>query len=330
MQPRPVHELIPAPGVEALSPTTAFPPGTRRRFSRLRAHRAREATAGYLFLSPWLVGFFVFGLYPMGMSLYYSLCRYDVLRVPQFIGLGNYEALLTADPYFGVAVLNTLVYTVLRVPLAIALSLGLAVLVNQAVRGVKLFRTVYFLPSIITGVVLSVIWLWLFNPSVGLVNTVLGLFGIAGPLWLQSPAWSKPALVLMGLWSVGGARMIVFLAALQGIPHALYEAVAIDGGGTWAKFRHVTLPMLSPVLFLWTVLEVIFSFQVFTEAYVMTQGGPLNATLFYNLYLYQKAFDDFEMGYASAMAWLLLAITLVVTVVQFRLGRRWVYYAGGG
>jgi multiple sugar transport system permease protein len=334
MQPRLVSDALPLSGpVPPPFPTGAAADGdgqSRRRFSRLRTHSAREAAAGYLFLSPWLIGFFVFGLYPMAMSLYYSLCRYDVLRVPQFIGLENYGALLSADPYFGTAVWNTLVYTVLRVPLAILGSLLLAVLVNQAVRGVKLFRTAFFLPSIITGVVLSVIWLWLFNPSVGLVNQVLGLVGIEGPLWLQSPDWSKPALVLMGLWSVGGARMIVFLAALQGIPEQLYEAVEIDGGGAWTKFWHVTLPMLSPVIFLWTVLEVIFSFQVFTEAYVMTQGGPLNSTLFYNLYLYQKAFDDFEMGYASAMAWLLLVITLVVTAAQFRLGRRWVYYAGGG
>ncbi|MDX1418449.1 MAG: sugar ABC transporter permease [Rubricoccaceae bacterium] len=329
MRPRLVHEMAPLPGDDASSPTRT-PPGSRRRFSRLRTHSAREAAAGYLFLSPWLIGFFVFGLYPMGMSLYYSLCRYDVLRVPQFIGLDNYDALLTADPYFGIAVWNTAVYTVLRVPLAIVGSLLLAVLVNQSVRGVKAFRTAYFLPSIITGVVLSVIWLWLFNPSVGLVNQMLGLVGIEGPLWLQSPDWSKPGLVLMGLWSIGGARMIVFLAALQGIPDHLYEAVEIDGGGAWAKFRHVTLPMLSPVIFLWTVLEVVFSFQVFTEAYVMTQGGPLNSTLFYNLYLYYKAFDDFEMGYASAMAWILLVLTLAVTVVQFRLGKRWVYYAGAG
>lgn len=302
------------------------PPGWRH---RLKALRDREAIAGYLFLSPWVVGFLVFGLYPMAMSVYYSLSRYDVLRVPQYVGLDNYRVLLFEDPYFGISIWNTLYYTALRTPLVIAGSLLLAVLVNQAVRGVKVFRTVYFLPSIITGVVLSVIWLWLLNPQFGLINQALGWVGIEGPLWLQSAQWSKPALVLMSLWSIGGARMIVFLAALQGIPPQLYEAVEIDGGGWWTKFRHVTLPMLSPVIFLWTVLEVIFSFQVFTEAYVMTQGGPLNSTLFYNLYLYYKAFDDFEMGYASAMAWILLVITLVVTLVQFRLGRRWVYYEGG-
>lgn len=295
-----------------------------------RIRRLREAAIGYTFLSPWVIGFLVFGLYPIGMSLYYSVSRYDVLRVPQYIGLENYATLLFDDPYFGLSIWNTLVYTALRIPLAIGGSLVLAILANQALKGIKLFRTIFFLPSIITGVVLSVIWLWMFNPQFGLVNTALGWFGIPGPLWLQSTEWSKPGLALMGLWSIGGARMIVFLAALQGIPDQLYEAVDIDGGGVWARFKHVTLPMLSPVIFLWTVLEVIFSLQVFTEAYVMTKGGPLNSTLFYNLQLYFKAFDDYEMGYASAMAWILMVITLVITLFQFWMGKKWVHYTGEG
>lgn len=290
--------------------------------------RTKEALTGYVFLSPWLLGFLVFGLYPMAMSFYYSLSRYDVLRVPQFIGLDNYRSLLFDDPYFGISIANTVVYMILRIPLAIVGSLLLAILANQTVRGIRAFRTLFFLPSIITGVVLSVIWLWMFNPQIGLVNTALSWFGVPGPLWLQSKDWSKPALALMSLWSVGGARMIVFLAALQGIPAQLYEAVDLDGGGWWRRFYNVTLPMLSPVIFLWTVLEIIFSFQVFTEAYVMTKGGPLNSTLFYNLYLYFKAFEDFEMGYASAMAWVLLVLTLCFTLVQFGLSKRWVYYTG--
>jgi multiple sugar transport system permease protein len=288
--------------------------------------KRRESFLGYLFVSPWAVGFLVFGLYPIGMSLYYSLCRYDVLRIPQFVGLENYTTLLGEDPYFWAAVWNTLFYTFFKAPLAILGSLLLAVLMNNALRGMRFFRTVFFLPSIVGGVVLSVLWMWIFNPQVGLLNTVLGFFGITGPLWLQSPEWSKPSLVLMGLWSIGGGRMIVFLAALQNVPHDLYEAVDLDGGGWWTKFLHVTVPMISPVLFLWFILEVIFSFQVFTEAYVMTKGGPLNSTLFYNLYLYMKAFDDFDMGYASALAWLLLILSLVVTLVQFRFGRFWVHY----
>jgi multiple sugar transport system permease protein len=287
-----------------------------------------QAVFGILFMMPWFIGFIVFGLYPMVMSIYYSLCRYDVLRIPQFIGFGNYEKLIFEDPYFWTSISNTLVYTVLRVPLCIIGSLLLAVLVNNAVRGVKFFRTIYFIPSIVTGVVLSVVWLWMFNPQFGLLNSFLAYMGVPGPLWLLDPNWSKPSMVLMSVWSIGGGRMLVFLAALQGIPKHLYEAVDLDGGGWWAKFKNVTIPMLSPVIFLWSVLEIIFSLQVFVEAYIMTQGGPLNSTMFYNLYLYNKAFNDFEMGYASALAWLLLIISLVITVIQFRLSKRWVYYDG--
>ena len=286
----------------------------------------RQLISGILFISPWLLGFIIFGLYPMGMSFYYSLCRYDVLRIPQFIGLDNYKELFFSDTYFWHSIWNTLFYTALRTPLSIIGSLLLAVLVNQALKGVRIFRTIYFIPSIITGVALSVLWLWLLNPQYGLVNILLGFFGISGPLWLKSPVWSKPAMVLMGLWSIGGGRMLVFLAALQGISKELYESVEIDGGGWWAKFRNVTVPILTPIIFLWTILDVIFSLQVFTEAYVMTKGGPLNSTLFYNLYLYFKAFDDYSMGYASALAWILLIITLLITLIQFKLSKRWVHY----
>jgi multiple sugar transport system permease protein len=293
------------------------------------AFHRHQTTTGYLFVSPWVLGFAIFGLYPIAMSVYYSLCRYDVLRVPQFVGLDNYRRLLFEDPYFTLSIWNTVYYSFLRMPLVIIGSLVLAVLVNNAVKGVKYFRTIYFLPSIVTGVVLSILWMWMFNPQYGLVNQMIERTGADGPLWLQSPAWSKPALVLMSLWSIGGPRMIVFLAALQMIPTQLYEAVEVDGGGALRKFWNVTVPMLSPVIFLWVVLELIFSFQIFTEAYVMTQGGPLNSTLFYNLYLYYKAFDDFEMGYASAMAWILLLITMAVTALQFWIGRRWVHYESG-
>ena len=289
----------------------------------------QQTVFGYLFILPWVVGFLVFGIYPMIMSLYYSLCQYDVLRIPQFIGFENYRRLLFEDNYFWLSISNTLFYTVIRVPFCILGSLLLAVLVNNKLKGMKLFRTVFFIPSIVTGVVLSVVWLWMFNPQYGLINTFLAYMGVSGPLWLLDPAWSKPSMILMSIWSIGGGRMLVFLAALQGIPVHLYESVEIDGGGWWAKFRNVTVPMLSPVIFLWTVLEIIFSLQVFIEAYIMTQGGPLNSTMFYNLYLYNKAFNDFDMGYASALAWILLVITLVITVIQFQMSKRWVHYDGG-
>ena len=295
---------------------------------KINKFNRQQVIVGILFIMPWFIGFIIFGLYPMIMSVYYSLCRYDVLRIPQFIGFGNYEKLIFEDPYFWTSISNTIFYTVLRVPLCIIGSLLLAVLVNNAIKGIKIFRTVYFIPSIVTGVVLSVVWLWMFNPQYGLINSFLAFLGIPGPLWLLDPNWSKPSMVLMSIWSIGGGRMLVFLAALQGIPNHLYEAVDIDGGGWWTKFKNITVPMLSPVIFLWTVLEIIFSLQVFVEAYIMTQGGPLNSTLFYNLYLYNKAFNDFEMGYASALAWLLLIISLVITIIQFRFSKRWVYYDG--
>lgn len=295
---------------------------------KLSKFNKQQAIFGILFIMPWFIGFLIFGLYPMIMSIYYSLCRYDVLRIPQFIGFGNYQKLIFEDPYFWKSISNTLFYTVLRVPFSILGSLLLAVLVNNAVKGVKVFRTIFFIPSIVTGVVLSVVWLWMFNPQFGLINSFLAYMGIPGPLWLLDPDWSKPAMVLMSVWSIGGGRMLVFLAAIQNIPLHLYEAVDIDGGGWWAKFRNVTIPMLSPVIFLWTIMEIIFSLQVFVEAYIMTQGGPLNSTMFYNLYLYNKAFNDFEMGYASALAWLLLIISLIITIIQFKISKKWVYYEG--
>lgn len=275
------------------------------------------------------MGFLIFGLYPIFASFYYSLCQYDVLRIPQFVGLRNYRELLFQDHYFYTAVWNTLFYTFIRSPLVIIGSLALALIVSRAVRGVKFFRTIYFIPSIISGVILSVLWLWLLNPQYGLINSALQFFGLQGPLWLIDPRWSKPAIIVMSIWSLGGGRMLVFLAAIQNVPTHYYEAVEMDGGGWWAKFRNVTLPFISPVLFLWFILEIIFSLQVFVEAYVMTKGGPLNSTLFYNLYLYNKAFDDFDMGYASALAWLLFILAGVITFVQFRLSKRWVYYSGG-
>lgn len=284
---------------------------------------------GYLFASPWIVGFLIFGLYPIIVSFYYSLCQYDVLRIPQYIGFRNYEELLLEDDYFYTTIWNTLFYTFVRTPLVIIGSLILAVIVSKAVTGVKFFRTVYFIPSIISGVILSVLWMWLLNPEYGLINTTLQFFGIQGQLWLIDPNWSKPSIILMSIWSLGGGRMLVFLAAIQNVPKQFYEAVEIDGGGWWAKFKNVTVPFISPVLFLWFILEMIFSLQVFVEAYIMTKGGPLNSTLFYNLYLYNKAFDDFDMGYASALAWLLFIISGVITFIQFKVSKKWVFYSGG-
>jgi multiple sugar transport system permease protein len=297
-------------------------------------HRLRGLT-GYAFISPWLIGFVLLTLGPMLASVVLSFTSWTMLSPPSWIGLENFDRIITDDPLFLKSLWNTAFYVVLGVPLTVGLGLFLAFLLNQPLRGMAFFRTVFFLPSVTNMVAVSVLWLWVFNPEFGLLNRALLLLGVDGPLWLQSEAWAKPSLILMSLWGVGGTMMI-FLAALQGIPQELYEAAELDGAGEYRKFVHVTIPMISPALFFSIVIGIIGSFQVFTQAFVMTgtvqpgsEGGPNNATLFYVLYLYKKAFQDFEMGYASALAWILFFIVLVFTVMQTRFARRWVHYEGG-
>ena len=280
----------------------------------------------FAFTSPWVIGFLSFGIYPIIISFYYSLCQYDVLREPMFIGLENYRTILYEDAYFWKTIWNTLYYTIFRVPINIFLSLLIAILLNRTLKASGLIRATFFLPSLISGVALSVIWIWIFNPQIGLLNTILAFFGLKGPLWLQVENWSKLSLVIMSTWSIGGGRMLVFLAALQNVNPNLYEALKLDGGNDLQCFWHITLPLISPVIFLWSVIEVIASMQIFTEAFIMTKGGPLESTLFYNLYLYNQAFENFNMGYASALAWILLVITLIITLGQFRLSKKYVYY----
>lgn len=280
----------------------------------------------FAFTSPWVIGFLSFGIYPIIISFYYSLCQYDVLREPMFIGLENYTTILYEDAYFWKTIWNTLYYTIFRVPTNIFLSLLIAILLNRTLKASGLIRATFFLPSLISGVALSVIWIWIFNPQIGLLNTILAFFGLKGPLWLQDENWSKLSLVIMSTWSIGGGRMLVFLAALQNVNPNLYEALKLDGGNDLQCFWHITLPLISPVIFLWSVIEVIASMQIFTEAFIMTKGGPLESTLFYNLYLYNQAFENFNMGYASALAWILLVITLIITLAQFRLSKKYVYY----
>jgi multiple sugar transport system permease protein len=308
----------------------AFPERISRNeglLQRIHAWMAgREAVTGYLFASPWIIGFFVFILFPILLSFYYSFCHYDVLRPPMFVGFQNYHYLLFESDKFFKAVYNTLYFTLFRVPLVIAGSLLLAMLMVKPFKGIGLARTIYYMPSIITGVALSVIWLWMYNPKYGLINRALLSLGLPAPLWLESTAWSKWAIILMGIWSLGGGRMIVMIAGLNTIPRHLYESARIDGAGWWSQFIHITIPQMSGTLFLLIVVEVIFSFQVFTEAFLMTGGGPLDSTLFYNLQLYFKAFMDYEMGQAAAMAWLLFLGTFLITLFLFwSLGRR-VYY----
>jgi multiple sugar transport system permease protein len=288
----------------------------------------RPAFWGFVFISPWLAGYLIFTLGPMLTSLGLSFCRYDLASI-RFVGLANYQRLFARDELFWKALWNTATYTLFAVPLGLTGSLLLAVLLNRKVKGLAIYRTLYYIPSLVPAVATALLWNWVFNANFGILNSGLRAIGVARPPeWLQDPRWALSAFVIMSLWGIGGGRMIIFLAGLQGIPDSYYEAAEIDGAGRWAKFRHVTVPMLTPVIFFNLVLGIIGSFQVFTAAYIMTGGGPADATLFYVLYLFRQAFEQFRMGYASAMAWVLFLILLTFTGIQFWQARRWVYYEG--
>lgn len=301
----------------------------RKGWSSVSTGRHRELLLGYLYIAPWMLGFLVFTAGPMIASLYFSLTNYNTITPPRFIGVENYRRLFFEDPRFTQALGNTLYYVVFAVPLGILISLALAVMLNQGLRGTKLYRTLFFLPTITPAVAAIMVWRLLFNPSVGPINYMLSLVGIQGPTWLGSETWVKPALIVIALWgSVGGSRMLIFLAGLQGIPPELYEAASLDGASGVRRFWSITLPMLSPAIFFNVILSVIEGFRIFTPAYIATEGGPNYASNFFMLYLFNNAFSYLNMGYASAMAWVLFVLVLVLTVFQFRMARRWVYYEG--
>lgn len=309
-----------------MAPNVA-PASTTARRGGLRSLRRREAWFGYLFAAPWLIGFFLLTLGPMVASLVLSFTDYTLVAPPDGVGLKNYGQLFHGDPLFWTSIGNTIYYTVFTVPLSMVVALLIALLLNQPVRGVRVFRTIFYLPAVTSSVAVVLLWGWLLNPNVGLVNRTLHLLGLPGPGWFSSETWSKPGLILLALWSVGQG-MVVYLAGLQAVPQTLYEAAAIDGAGPVRRFRHITLPGISPTIFFNMILSIIASFQVFTPAFVLTQGGPLNSTLFYVLYMFQQGFQYLHMGYATAMAWVLLAIVLLITLVQFAFSGRWVYYEG--
>lgn len=298
-----------------------------RRSVRTSPLLRREALDAYLFISPWLIGFFLWVAGPMIASIAFSLIRWDLLGPPSWVGLSNYRTLFT-NPLVRISLWNTAFYTFLSVPLGLLVALATAMLLNQRLHFQSWFRTCFYLPSVMPAVANAVLWFWILNPEIGLANQLLRLFGLPRSLWIYDPATAKPTFVLMSLWGVGNT-MIVFLAGLQGIPQSLYEVADIDGANWWNRFRHVTLPMLSPVILFNLVVGVIGSFQVFTSAFLLTNGGPQNATLFTVLYLYRLAFEQFNMGLASALAWLLFAIILVFSLIQLRLSRTWVYYEAG-
>lgn len=285
----------------------------------------RELWLGLAFISPWLIGFTVFTLYPVLASLYFSFTDYNVVSSPRWIGLRNYVDLWN-DPLFGKSLYNTLYLAAIGIPVSLIFSLIIAVMLNRKMRFQGLFRTIYFLPSVVPAVAVALLWRWFLNPDFGPVNQALELVGIAGPGWLSDPMWSKPALILASLWGVGGS-MVIYLAGLQNIPVSLYEAADLDGASAWQRMRYVTLPMLSPVILFNLIMGIITSFQAFTNIYIMTGGGPSNSTMVYALYLYQNAFQFFRMGFASAMAWVLMVITAGALLLIFRTSG-WVYYEG--
>ena len=295
--------------------------------------RRRQALSGYLFAGPAILGLAIFTVGPVLAALTYSFMHYEIISPATWVGLDNYRRLFAEDRYFLTALWNTFYFAAVSVPVGIAMALGLALLLNRPIRGRSFYRTAFYLPTVVPAVAGSLLWAWLFNGEFGLINVVLEYVGRFVPLvrpipWLTSEYCSKPAIVIMGIWGVGGG-MIIFLAALQGVPRTLYEAAEIDGAGAWTRFARITLPMISPAMFFMLVMGVIGSLQVFTQAYLMTGGGPVNSTLFYVLYLFREAFDYLHMGYASAMAWVLFVFILAVTGFQFVLARRWVYYEGG-
>lgn len=287
----------------------------------------RRLTVGLLFVAPWILGFLAFTLYPFVTTFYYSFTKFSGVGSPKFEGVANYRTMFS-DSVFWYSLYNTFYYTIIEVPLSTVVAIGLAMLLNMKVRGLAIYRTVFYLPTVVPIVASSMLWLWLFNPSFGIVNEILSAVHITGPGWMFSIAWSKPTFIIMGVWGVG-APMVIYLAALQGVPQHLYEAASLEGAGSWARTRHVTLPMISPAILFNVVLALVASLQYFTQAYVMTHGGPDNATMFYSLYLYYEAFRYLNLGYASAMAWLLFVFVLIITLLLFKSSSRWVYYASG-
>jgi len=292
------------------------------------SQNTREAIWGYLSISPWLLGLFLLTLFPMAYSIYLSFYKADFLQTMEFVGLANYRRLLFEDSTWLIALRNTAFYAFVSVPIGTTLALMLAMLLNQKVIGLAFWRTIFYLPAVVQGVAVAVLWRWLFHPWYGPINGFIKFLGLGpGPDWFGNPDWAMPALIIMSQWGVGGS-MIIFLAGLQGVPQSLYDAASVDGAGTWARFLYITLPCMTPTIFFSLIMGVIGSWQMFTQSYVMTGGGPNNATLTAVLLLYQRAFEGFHFGLASAMAWILFVIILFFTLLILKSSAAWVYYEG--
>lgn len=291
-----------------------------------RRNRLRSTLNAYLYLAPTILGLLIFSAGAIIASFFISFTNWQLVLPPVWIGLKNYTNLLQL-PEFWQVLRNTIYYTAGYVPLAVTLPLFMAMLVNQKLKGITFFRTTYFLPVVTSGVAIALVWGWMYNPSFGVINYLLKtLFGIDGPRWLADPRWAMPSLIIIGVWQSVGYNMVIYLAGLQGIPQELYEAARMDGAGWWPQFRHITVPLITPTAFFILVLSVIGSFQVWTITYLLTQGGPAGATLTLSYYIYQQGFEWFHMGFAAALAYVLFGIVFVVTMIQFKLQKQWVFY----
>jgi multiple sugar transport system permease protein len=293
---------------------------------RMSRRRLRRNVEGWIFIAPVMFGVLAFYFVPILVSLYTSFTNWDGLTPHAFIGLDNYERLLTRDQFFRRTLANTLYYVLGHIPLTILAALGLAMLCNRKMPGVTWYRTAYFTPVVTNVVAIGLVWSYFYAPNVGVLNWFLSVFGVRGPSWLTDVTWAMPAVILVSVWQGVGYPMVILLAALQGIPEMLHEAAKIDGAGSGQRFRHVTLPLLTPALFFLTITQFISSFQVFGLIFILTHGGPANATNVYIYNLYQNAFQFSKMGYASAMAWILFVIIAAITIVQWKLQKRWVFY----
>ena len=297
--------------------------------NRDTVHQARRKRRwrdieGYLYIAPWLIGFLVFTLGPFLFSFYLGFMRWELIGSPEWVGLQNYRRLLE-DEKFLKSLFNTVYYTIFSVPGTLVLAFFVAILLNRRVIGQAVFRTLFYIPAITPVVASALLWLWILHPMYGLLNMGLYAVGIEGPNWLGSTRWVKPAIILMSFWGIGNT-VLIYLAGLQGVPQALYDAAEVDGANWWHRIRHVTVPMMTPTIFFTLVMGLIGAMQVFTQAYVLTSGGPGNASLFYVLYLYWTGFRWFNMSYASVLAWVLFFIILILTLIQLKLSSGWVYY----
>ena len=307
---------------------TALPAPAPRKRGGLTLWERRNLINGLLFTLPAIIGLIGFTIYPVLNALYYSFTEYSVIEDPYWTGLENYTLLFTKDDLFRKSLWNTFYYVGCSVPLQVIVAFLLALLLNLKVRGQAIYRTLFYLPSIMPVVATSMLWLWIYNPQYGILNSLLGLVGIQGPGWLNSPVWAMPSLILMSVWGVGG-WVVIYLAGLQDVPTEMLEAAELDGATSFQKLIHITVPLMSPYILFHVINGLIFGFQYFTEVFIMTRGGPGTATTVYSMYLFQNAFQYFKMGYASAMAWIMFIIVVIATLVVFRSSAKRVYYAGG-